>query len=279
MIEVISLLIVLVMSLIITRVATVALTLTGLTRQTAQFQARSALTGAGFTTDESERVVSHPVRRRIILWLMLIGNTGLVLAASLLVVLFADGDGEPVLSQWQQITLLAVGIVLLVLVAKSDRVERMTAAVIERILSRYTDVGRRDYVGLLRLSGDYQVAELNVEEHDWLAGRTLEQLALSREGVLVLGIVRDSGNYIGAPRAETKVNPGDTLLLYGRDEILTDLDERRAGMGGQLRHGEAVAEHARRSQEEEQGEDKQASGASGSGSTRGEAEQATERKS
>lgn len=93
MIEVVSLLVVLVMSLIITRVATVALALTGMSQPAARFQARSALTGAGFTTSESERVVNHPVRRRVIMWLMLVGNTGLVLGASLMVLLLTGGDG------------------------------------------------------------------------------------------------------------------------------------------------------------------------------------------
>jgi hypothetical protein len=30
-------------------------------------------------------------------------------------------------------------------------------------------------------------------------------------------------------------------MLYGRAEALGDLDERRAGVGGQIRHGESVA--------------------------------------
>ena len=48
MFAVVTLLLVLVLSILITRVATVALTHTGLSRQTARFQARSALTGVGF---------------------------------------------------------------------------------------------------------------------------------------------------------------------------------------------------------------------------------------
>jgi len=35
-------------------------TATGLSRESARFQARSALTGGGFTTTESEAVVRHP---------------------------------------------------------------------------------------------------------------------------------------------------------------------------------------------------------------------------
>ncbi|HKK31544.1 MAG TPA: potassium transporter TrkA, partial [Alphaproteobacteria bacterium] len=58
-----SLIFVLFLSLIVVRVGAEALTLTGLSRQEAKFQARSAWTGTGFTTTESEDVVSHPVRR------------------------------------------------------------------------------------------------------------------------------------------------------------------------------------------------------------------------
>jgi len=63
-IGIVAVLTILALSLVITRVATVALTMTGLSRQVARFQARSALTGTGFTTSEAETVVNHPVRRQ-----------------------------------------------------------------------------------------------------------------------------------------------------------------------------------------------------------------------
>jgi zinc protease len=56
---------VLVISLLITRIATIALTYTGLSRQAAKFQARSAFTGVGFTTSESEKVVMEERRLRV----------------------------------------------------------------------------------------------------------------------------------------------------------------------------------------------------------------------
>jgi hypothetical protein len=60
------------LSLVITRVATVALTLTGLSEEAATLQARSTFTGIGFTTREAEYVVDHPVRRRIVVTFMLL---------------------------------------------------------------------------------------------------------------------------------------------------------------------------------------------------------------
>ena len=46
------------------RIATVGLTMTGVSKDLAQFQALSAFTGSGFTTEESEEIVNHPLRRR-----------------------------------------------------------------------------------------------------------------------------------------------------------------------------------------------------------------------
>lgn len=65
LIGVVALITILTLSLLITRVATIALTMAGLSEDTACFQARSAFTGTGFTTKESEEeVINHPVRRR-----------------------------------------------------------------------------------------------------------------------------------------------------------------------------------------------------------------------
>lgn len=56
MLGITSLLVVVTRSILVTRIATLALTHTGLSREAASFQARSAFTGVGFTTSEAE----HP---------------------------------------------------------------------------------------------------------------------------------------------------------------------------------------------------------------------------
>ncbi|MBL7026171.1 MAG: potassium transporter TrkA, partial [Candidatus Marinimicrobia bacterium] len=57
MIAIFSFLIILTLSLIVTRIAAIALSVTGVSSETAQFQARSAFTGVGFTTTESESIL------------------------------------------------------------------------------------------------------------------------------------------------------------------------------------------------------------------------------
>jgi hypothetical protein len=239
---IISLLFVLAVSLLFVRIATVALMLTGLSRPLARFQARSAFTGVGFTTSESERVVGHPVRRRIIMLLMLLGNAGIVTTMSALIVGFvstADGSGG---SPWWRIVLLVGGLVALWMVAYSSWVDRRLSTLIAYALKRYTSIEIRDYANLLHLGGDYGVSELGVTDDDWLAGRTLGQLKLSDEGVAVLGIQREDGEYLGAPRGDALIRDGDLLILYGRAERLRELDQRKSGVGGQIQHVEAVAE-------------------------------------
>lgn len=242
MIPIVSLLVVLVCSLLVVRVATVALVLTGLSRELARFQARSAFTGAGFTTTESEKVVHHPVRRRIIMLLMLLGNAGIVTAISSLVLSFVSSpEGGGIFSKmWVKLLLLATGLFALWMVATSRWVDRRLSRTIAKALKKWTRLEARDYAGLLHLASGYAVVELLVEEDDWMAGQTLARLKLSDEGVLVLGIERHDGEYIGAPRGITTPRAGDTMILYGPIEVLENLDARRADSSGNWDHVKAV---------------------------------------
>jgi len=65
-------------SFLIVGAAAIALMMTGMDEKRARFQALSAFSGTGFTTKEAESVVNHPSRRRIVSWLMILGNAGIV---------------------------------------------------------------------------------------------------------------------------------------------------------------------------------------------------------
>jgi Trk-type K+ transport system membrane component len=65
-------------SFLIVRAGAIALMMTGMDEKRARFQALSAFSGTGFTTREAEFVVTHPKRRRIVSWLMILGNAGIV---------------------------------------------------------------------------------------------------------------------------------------------------------------------------------------------------------
>lgn len=248
MIAIATLLVVVTMTLIVNRVGAIALTATGVSTEVAHFQARSALTGVGFTTSESEHIINHPVRRRIVLSLMLVGNAGLVTIIATMVVGFAgEGDTSGVLAR---VGTLVGGLALILLAARSRMIDRLLSRLITAALRRFTRLELRDYVQLLDLAANHAVAELGVEADSWLAEHRLADLHLPDEGVLVLGIRRADGTFLGAPRGHTAVHEHDTLVVYGFADVLEDLGTRRVGMEGDRAHMKLMSEIAARLAEE-----------------------------
>jgi hypothetical protein len=252
MTPIIMLLTVLILSMLIVRVATISLTLTGVSRELARFQARSAFTGTGFTSSESERVIRHPVRRRIVMLLMLLGNAGIVTVMATLIVSLADvrPAGGIWGAYWLRILILVASLAVLWMVARSEWVDRQLSRVITWALKRWTDLEVRDFAALLHLTGDYVVVELLVRNGDWLVGRRLTELRLPDEGVLVLGVATPDGTYVGAPRGDHRLESGDTVVMYGHKERLSNLDQRPAGTLGNREHRKAIDQQHRAQQAE-----------------------------
>ena len=236
------------LSLLVTRIATEALTLTGLSRTSARFQARSAFTGSGFTTQESEAVVQHPVRRRIVIWLMFLGNAGIITVVSSLVLTFVSTTSR---GGALRLLYLFLGLGVLWFLSNNRAFNRLLTRLVRKALRRWTDLDLRDYASLLHLKGDYQVREITVNtEHDWLANKKLKELRLRDEGIAVLGIQRHDNSYLGAPFGDTYVCPGDTLILYGRKTALMELDMRTEGAAGEKAHQQAIATQQQIEQQE-----------------------------
>ncbi|MEM6611246.1 MAG: TrkA C-terminal domain-containing protein [Cyanobacteria bacterium P01_C01_bin.72] len=235
----ISVLIAITLSLLVTRIATEALTLTGLSRTSARFQARSAFTGTGFATSESEAIVKHPVRRRIIMWLMFLGNAGFITVISSLVLTFVSTSSPR--DGLSRLVYLLIGIAILWILATNRAFNRILTRLVRRALHRWTDIDLRDYARLLHLKGKYQVTEIAVSDDNWLANRTLKELRLTDEGITILGIERKDRVYIGAPHGDTCIYRGDNLIIYGCKIALIELNARPKGIEGEKAHQKAVA--------------------------------------
>ena len=242
MIAIVTLLLIMSVSILMTRVATYILIHTGLSKEMARFQARSALSGVGFTTSEAEHMVNHPVRRKVVMLLMLLGNAGIVTVLASLILTFIDVHSASTLGQ--RTLLLVVGLTALWVVASSKFLDRWLAAFVRKALRKYAWLDVTDYASLLHLASGFKVVELAVQPNDWVSEATLEELQLDKEGVLILGITRRSGAYIAAPSGKTEISPGDTLLVYGHEGVLERLDERKNGPEGDLDHQQAMKEHA-----------------------------------
>lgn len=241
MIAIGSLLVLVAISLVVTRIATLVLVATGMSRTAARFQARSALTGAGFTTSESEQVVGHPLRRKVIMALMLAGNIGIVASASTLILGFSRGSTG---TAGITVAELVGGLFLLVFVSRNRWVDRRLTRLILRVLRRYSRVMRRDVSTLVDLGDHFAVCELYVKKDDWLAGRALGDIDLAAEGLCMLGIQDPARGYHPAPGPMVVVNPGMTLIVHGPADRIDELDRRKAGPEGDAEHAVAAQLHA-----------------------------------
>lgn len=224
MIAILSLLLIFALSLLIVRIGTIALVMTGISEDVARFQALSAFSGTGFTTGEAENVIALPARRRIIGILIRTGSLGIITAISSLVLSFA-GAQESVPPTWKLVVLFA-GVLALLVLARSKTMDRVFTPLIARALKRYTTLDLRDYAALLHLREDYRVVEVKAEPDSWLTKAPLSELALEKEGVVVLGIVRRTQEYIGTPEPDQRIAEGDKVVVYGRAGRIDELRTR-----------------------------------------------------
>ena len=246
----ISLIIIFTLSVLITKIATEALVHTGLSKQSAKFQARSAFTGVGFTTNEAEHIVNHPVRRRIVMVLMLIGNVGIISAIASLMLTFIDSNNS-LMDNALRLGIIVASMIILWLLSKSKWVNKILVRLINKALKKFTSLKIRDYVELLDLTGEYEIIVVDVNQDDWMASKKVNTLQLWEEGINLIGIKRDDGNYVGTPQPETKITPGDRLILYGRTNTLRNLEKRKQNLKGDQEHEKAVKEQSREKEKQQ----------------------------
>lgn len=249
MAAILTLLLVIAFSMLVTKIATIALMHTGMSRDVAQFQARSALSGAGFTTSASEKVVNHPLRRRIISTLILVGSAGLVTAISTLLLGFVNPQSSS--TGLENFLVLFVGVSVLLLITRSKWIDRGLSRVINQLLDRYTDIRVRNFSQLISVSEDYEISEIDVDDNVWLADQTIEQARLIDEGVLVLGIYRDPENYLGTPRGDYEIKNGDRLVVYGRRSSILSVTEREDRLTAREEHARAIEEQQEAQEEQD----------------------------
>ena len=231
-----ALLVLIAVLLTTSRVAAVALEATGMARDSAQFQARSALLGVGFTTAEAEDITSHPTRRRIALWLMTFGNAGIVTSVGSFVLAFGGTEAAQAM---QRSGLLIAGIVLLLASVHTRAANRAIESLTKAAIRRLTDLETTDFAALLRYDEDYAVTEFHADEGEWMVEHQLADLQLTQEGVVVLGLHRADGTFVGTPTGDTDIRAGDLILAYGRATVLRELATRRS-TDGDAAHEAAV---------------------------------------
>lgn len=212
-------LVAIVISLLIVRAGAVALMMTGMNFDKAKFQALSAFTGTGFTTREAERVVNNPRRRKIVIWLMILGNAGIV---TVIVTATSSVTEMQGLQTGLNVLILFAGIVLISMIARHTPIVRRWEAFAQMRLARLKIFDDDTTVDeLLHITEGYGVVRVQLMENSALIGQTLSQINAGLEHSFVLGIERDK-DWFPTPRLSRTLLADDYLIIYGKLDDLAD---------------------------------------------------------
>ncbi len=223
---VIPVIVIIVVSTVIVKIAAVALNLTGLDEKRSYFQALSAFTGTGFTTRDSELVVSNDIRRKIIMFLMILGNAGLVTVITTLTLSFSKGGATPV---FLNIIVILLAVLFIIKVSLNKTITRRLTKKIQGKLVKSPTFTKRPVEEILRLAEGYGIAELTLSEDCVDIGKTLFDSSFRQKDILILAVEREK-EVIPAPHASDRLLENDTLICYGKLSNITEISKSSSTM-------------------------------------------------
>ena len=202
---------------VITELFTFFFRLTGLPAEKARFQVISLLTGTGFTTRESEIILSSRRRRRLARVTMLFGYVFNVTIVSAFINVFLSMKVSQVETQFVGF-LIPMGTVVLIFIfmrvpkihAWGDNLLRHLA---DRIFSRQESFNA---VMLVDYIGTETIALVTLREiPEAYRGMSLAETGLRADtGILVMLVERKGGKPVPVG-ADTVFEPGDKLTVFG----------------------------------------------------------------
>lgn len=200
-----------VVSFLLARAGAIALMMIGLPQEKARFQPLSPFTRAGFTTKEAELAMNHPQRRRIVTWLIMLGNAGLVTVVVTATSSIATSRGyQPPIT----ITaILAGALVLFMLVSRSSFGRRWERFVESRLVESPLFEEEATEELLHPLEG-YGLVRVTVTEDSSVVGQSLGEANTTDNEFWVAGIGRGK-DWISLPRSREVIKEGNRLVVYG----------------------------------------------------------------
>jgi hypothetical protein len=178
------------------------------------------LTGAGYTTEESEIFVNDPAGRDAASMLFVVGYVGPMAILGLLGLSFVGPSAE---NTSARAIVLIVGLALFIVIDRlgfSAQLMRRPARFVARHLFR----AHIDSPWVV--FGDQAVGALNVVPESSLVDQALDRGSFAGHHVELLGVQRtDKGDRttISPPPAGDRVRGGDTLIVYGSETAISAL--------------------------------------------------------
>ena len=202
---------------VITELFTILFRFTGLPDERARFQVISLLTGCGFTTKESEMILSNKRRRRLARITMLFGYVFNITIVSAFINVFLSLKVAQVGSFFAGILIPIAAVAIIFIFMRVPRVRAWGDRCLQRFVDRYF-VREETFNSVLLLDyfGSDSIAQITLKHiPEEYRGLSLAETGLrANTGILVM-LVEHPSKKAEAARADTIFEVGDTLTVFG----------------------------------------------------------------
>ncbi len=218
------------LSSVIVRVASTVIRHTGLPQNVARLQCISALSGTGFTTRESELIVNHPIRRRVLTALIVLGNLGFASLATTFIVAFVTTDQNAHAIVFQIVAFICA-ISITFLIVSSKTLDDFLCRFVSRVLARSKTFVTTGFWHLIQFDETYSVAE-----HEYSASKpkSVSELPKDSGDITVLAIRESETDELRHIQDVPSVSTGDVLICFGNKDGHDALQIVISGFGARV---------------------------------------------
>ena len=189
---------------------------TGLPDEKARFQVISLLTGCGFTTHESELLLSTKSRRRLARITMLFGYVfNLTIVSAFINVFFSLKASELVADLVSSLIPLLV-LLFIFAFMRVPAVRALGDRIIEKLAGRIIHRDTANTIWLMDYIGRETIAQVTLNKvPEELAGKPLSESGLKSDHNILVMLVEPKGGKAEPAGADTVFQPEDKLTVFG----------------------------------------------------------------
>ena len=188
---------------------------TGLTDEKARFQVISLITGCGFTTRESELLLTTRSRRRLARITMLFGYVFNITIVSMLINVFLSIKLDE-LSNLFSVLIPILAAAVIIIFMRVPKIRSWGDRIIERVADRLIRRETANSVLLVDYLGEDAIAQVTlVEVPEAFREKTLAKINFRAEHDLMVMLIEKPGKKAVPAGAKTIMEAGDKLTVFG----------------------------------------------------------------
>lgn len=210
--------------ILLIKIFTTLLRLTGVTNAKAKFQAISLISNTGFTTNEAEIITTSKARRNIAIAAMISGHVFSVVIVSLIINLISVFSMQELKSNYVNIILVFVGFFAIFIIFKIPFIKKGYEKLLEKFAMKIMGTSQHEnLIALLDNYGKESVAEVTINRLPTIMkDKCLNDINLRDLYKINVLSVRRKGRALAVDK-NTMLQEGDILILYGLHQNIIDL--------------------------------------------------------